>query len=133
SARDSLEAGVSLRSDAIRQSQHRLSSLDARVTDDELTPGIDARVRATDAAGYVDLGLHPLPRLTLRAGLRADALSYLTEDESGGAEGQARSALGAQLSKRATLDVLALPGLRALFSYGEGFRSPQARALGDGE
>ena len=133
SERDSLEAGVSLRSDAIRQSQHRLSTPSDRVTDDELTPGIDARVRATDAAGYVDLGLHPLPRLTLRAGLRADALSYLTEDESGGAEGQARSALGAQLSKRATADVVVLPGLHALASYGEGFRSPQARSLGDGE
>lgn len=133
SDRDSLEAGVSLRSDAIRQSQHRLSLLDDRVTDDALTPGIDARVRATDAAGYFDLGLHPLPRLTLRAGLRASALSYLTEDESAGAQGQARSALGAQLSKRATADLAVLPGLRALVSYGEGFRSPQARSLGDGE
>jgi TonB family protein len=133
SERDSLEAGVSLRSDAIRQSQHRLSSANDRVTDDELTPGIDARVRATDAAGYLDLGLHPLPRLTLRGGLRADALSYLTEDEGGDARGQARSALGAQLSKRGTADVVVLPGLHALVSYGEGFRSPQARSLGDGE
>jgi iron complex outermembrane receptor protein len=133
SERDSLEAGVSLRSDAIRQSQHRLSSANDRVTDDELTPGIDARVRATDAAGYLDLALHPLPRLTLRGGLRADALSYLTEDEGGDARGQARSALGAQLSKRGTADVVVLPGLHALVSYGEGFRSPQARSLGDGE
>lgn len=133
SERDTLEAGVSLRSDAIRQSQHRLSTANDRVTDDALTPGIDARVRATDAAGYLDLGLHPLPRLTLRAGLRADALSYLTEDEGGGAQGQARSALGAQLSKRGTADVVVLPGLHALVSYGEGFRSPQARSLGDGE
>ncbi|HTV21054.1 MAG TPA: TonB-dependent receptor [Polyangiaceae bacterium] len=133
SERDSLEAGVALRSDAIRQSQHRLSAVNDRVTDDELTPGIDARVRATDAAGYLDVGVHPLPRLTLRAGLRADALSYMTEDESGGAQGQARSALGAQLSKRGTADVVLLPGLHALFSYGEGFRSPQARSLGDGE
>jgi iron complex outermembrane receptor protein len=133
SERDSLEAGVSLRSDAIRQSQHRLSTQNDRVTDDDLTPGIDARVRATDAAGYLDLGVHPLPRLTLRAGLRADALSYLTEDESAGAQGQARSALGAQLSKRGTADVLVFPGLHALASYGEGFRSPQARSLGDGE
>jgi iron complex outermembrane receptor protein len=133
SERDSLEAGVSLRSDAIRQSQHRLSSANDRVTDDELTPGIDARVRATDAAGYLDLALHPWRRLALRGGLRADALSYLTEDEGGGARGQARSALGAQLSKRGTADVVLLPGLHALASYGEGFRSPQARSLGDGE
>jgi TonB family protein len=133
SERDSLEAGVSLRSDAVRQSQHRLSTLNDRVTDDELSPGVDADVRGTDAAAHVDLALYPLERLTLRAGLRADALSYITEDRGGGAEGQTRSALGAQLSKRATIDVALLPRLRALLSYGEGFRSPQARSLGDGE
>ncbi|HET9959701.1 MAG TPA: TonB-dependent receptor, partial [Polyangiaceae bacterium] len=40
---------------------------------------------------------------------------------------------GAQLSKRGTLDVALRPGLHALLSYGEGFRSPQARSLEDGE
>jgi iron complex outermembrane receptor protein len=133
SARDSLEAGVSLRSDAVRQSQHRLSTLNDRVTDDEQSQGIDAEVRGSDVAGYLDLALHPLDRLSLRAGLRADALSYMTEDRGGAAQGQTRSALGAQLSKRATLDVAVLPRLHALVSYGEGFRSPQARSLGDGE
>jgi iron complex outermembrane receptor protein len=131
--RDSIEAGVSMRSDAIRQSQHRLSLLTDRVTDDAGAPGIDANVRATDVAGYLDVGLHPLPRLTLRGGLRADALSYMTEDRGGGAQGQTRSALGGQLSKRGSVDVGVLPGLHALASYGEGFRSPQARGLGDGE
>lgn len=133
SDRDGIEAGVSMRSDAIRQSQHRLSLLTDRVTDDAASPGIDANVRATDAAGYLDVALHPLPRLALRGGLRADALSYMTEDRGGGAQGQTRSALGGQLSKRGTVDVVALPGLHALLSYGEGFRSPQARSLGDGE
>jgi len=133
SARDSLEAGVLLRSDAIQQSQHRLSLVDGRVTDDALSPGIDARVRATDAAGYVDLGLHPLPRLALRGGLRADALAFMTEEAGGEAAGQARSALGGQLSKRGTVELVLLPGLHALASYGEGFRSPQARSLADGE
>jgi iron complex outermembrane recepter protein len=133
SERDNIEGGISLRADAIRQSQHRLSTLNDRVTDDAQTPGIDAQVRATNAAGYVDVRLHPLRRVTLRAGLRADALSYMGEDRGGNAAGQTRSALGAQLSKRGTLDVGVLPGLRALASYGEGFRSPQARSLGDGE
>ncbi len=133
SAEDSLEAGISLRSDSIRQSQHRLSLLNDRVTDDDQTPGIDARVRATDTAGYLDVSLRPLARLTLRAGLRADALSYMTEDDGGDSAGQTRSALGGQLSKRANADLVVLPGLHALLSYGEGFRSPQARSLGDGE
>jgi TonB family protein len=130
---DRLEAGSVLRSDSIRQSQHRLSLLTGRVTDDADSPGIDANVRATNAAGYLDVDLHPLPRVSVRGGLRADALSYMTEDRGGDAQGQARSALGARLSKRGSVDVGVLPGLHALLSYGEGYRSPQARSLGDGE
>lgn len=130
---DHLEAGVSLRSDAIRQSQHRLSLLNDRVTDDEQLPGVAAEVRALNSAGYLDAELRPLAALRLRGGLRADALSYMTEDQGGQSQGQTRSALGAQLSKRATVEVRLLPGLHLLASYGEGFRSPQARSLGDGE
>jgi hypothetical protein len=133
SERDSFEAGLFLRSDSIEQSQHRLSLRNDRVTDDALSPGVQAKVRATDAAGYVDASVHPFRRVTLRAGLRADGLSYMTEDTGGDSAGQTRSALGGQLSKRATLDVVALPGVHAVASYGEGFRSPQARSLGEGE
>jgi len=133
SSHDALEAGLLLRSDSIEQSQHRLSLRNDLVTDDLLSQGIDAEVRATDAAGYLDASLHPVRRVTLRGGLRADGLSYMTDDKGGKAAGQTRSALGAQLSKRGTLDVIVFPGLNALASYGEGFRSPQARSLGDGE
>lgn len=133
SAHDALEAGVSLRTDSIAQSQHRLSRFNDSVTDDARSPGVAAQVRATDAAAYLDASLHPVRRVTLRGGLRADGLSYLTEDRGAASAGQTRSALGAQLSKRGTLDVVLLPGLSALGSYGEGFRSPQARSLGDGE
>jgi iron complex outermembrane recepter protein len=103
------------------------------VTDDALRPSVQARVRASDVAGYVDVALHPIRRVTLRGGLRADGLAYLTEDRGGKSAGQTRAALGAQLSKRGTLDVVLIPGLNAVVSYGEGFRSPQARSLGDGE
>lgn len=134
SRRDALEAGVSLRSDSIEQSQHRLSLRNDRITDDEQSPGIEAKVSALDVAGYLDATLHLMRRVTLRGGLRVDSLSYVTEDRGDESAGQTtRSAMGAQLSKRATLDVAVLPGLNALLSYGEGFRSPQARSLGDGE
>ncbi|MGC4087665.1 MAG: TonB-dependent receptor [Polyangiaceae bacterium] len=129
STHDSLEAGVSFRSDGIRQSQHRLSLINDRVTDDTATPGVDARVRAGNAAGYVDATLHPIRRVTLRGGVRADALGFLVQEQGG----QARSAAGAQLSKRGSVEVIVAPGLKALGSYGEGFRSPQARSLGNGE
>jgi outer membrane cobalamin receptor len=139
SRHDALEAGVSLRTDAIEQSQHRVARLSSDITDDvtsggaSAAPGVQAKVRATDAAAYLDATLHPIRRVTLRGGLRADGLSYLTEDTGGASAGQTRSAMGAQLSKRATLDVVALPGLNAVASYGEGFRSPQARSLSNGE
>jgi outer membrane cobalamin receptor len=133
SERDALTAGVSVRSDGIEQSQHRLSLQNDRVTDDAAAPGIDALVRATNVAGYIDASLHPMRRVTLRGGLRLDGLAYLVEDRGGESAGQTRSSLGAQLSKRGTLDVVALPGLHVVGSYGEGFRSPQARSLGEGE
>jgi hypothetical protein len=126
---DSLEAGISARYDRIQQSQKRLSIDTSQVTLDEL----DAKIDATDVAGYVDVALHPLARVTLRGGLRVDGLAYATEDDGGQGQGQRRAAQGAHLGKKATADVLLVPGLRALASYGDGFRSPQARSLQEGQ
>jgi iron complex outermembrane receptor protein len=120
-----------LRTDWIRQSQHWLSLIDDSITDSPAHPGVAAKVRATDATGYFTADLHLVRRLSLRGGLRGDGLFYQTEEAGGG--GQVRSAQGGQLSKRATLDWAAYPGLHALASYGEGFRSPQARSLANGE
>jgi iron complex outermembrane recepter protein len=136
---DTLEAGVSGRQDAIEQSQLRLRDVDDRVS----KRLVDAKIRATDVAGYLDAELHPLSRIVLRGGVRADGLAYSTQDFVSGATtiarettdpgGQVRAAQGAFLGKRGTLDVRVARGLHALVSYGEGFRSPQARSLGDGE
>lgn len=126
---DALEAGVYARTDAIEQSQRRLAGADGAVTRTE----VDASLRATNVAGYLDASLRVLPRLTLRGGLRIDGLFFATEDRGANAEGQTRSAMGAHLGKKATVEVRTLPGLNALASYGEGFRSPQARSLADGE
>ena len=133
SPHDSLEAGVMLRTDWIRQDQHWLSLADDSITDSPQHPGVAANVRATDATGYFAAELHLIKRLSLRGGLRGDGLFYQTEDRGTGAGGQIRSAAGGQLSPRATLDWAAFRGFHALASYGEGFRSPQARALGNGE
>jgi hypothetical protein len=95
----------------------------------------------------------PIARLKLRAGLRVDGLAYHVQDNTPGGEsradtdpnafshklrppspgGQARTAMGSHYGPRATVDGLISPGLHAMLSYGEGFRSPQARSLGDGE
>jgi iron complex outermembrane recepter protein len=133
SAHDSFEAGVYVRADTIEQSQHRLSSRDDHVTDDAETPGIEAAVRGTNAAGYIDAELHPLRRVTLRGGLRVDGLGYEAHDTGDPESGASRSSLGAQLSPRGTVSYAPVTGLRLFASYGDGFRSPQIRSLGNGE
>jgi hypothetical protein len=126
---DAAEFGVSARNDWIDQSQRRLSALTSQVTLDE----VEAKVRATDLAGYADVDVHPLRRLRLRGGLRLDGLSYSAEDRGGGAAGEARSSQGAHLGKKGTAEFGLVRGLTAVASYGEGFRSPQARSLSQGQ
>jgi outer membrane cobalamin receptor len=124
-ANDEIELGVYGRHDIIQQSQRRLSDVDDSPTETL----VDAEVRATNVAGYVDAALHPLRRLVVRGGLRADALSYAARDEGR----QARAAQGAHFGKKLTLDYGLFPRTHVLASYGEGFRSPQARSLSEGE
>ena len=125
---DAVEFGVSARSDWIEQAQRRLSSLDDRVTRSE----VDALIRAANIAGYADLDLHPLRRVRLRGGLRADGIAVAVSDGLA-EEREARSAQGTHLGAKASLEVGLAIGLTAVASYGEGFRSPQARSLQDGE
>lgn len=126
---DSIEAGVSGRTDVITQSQRRLAVDTGETTLDE----VGARIHATNVAAFADVGLHPLARLTLRAGARIDGLAYAVEDEGGSGLGERRAAQGAHLGKKATIDLRIVGGLRALVGYGDGFRSPQARSLQQGQ
>ena len=133
SARDAVEVGVYGRHDIIDQSQRRLSN----VNDAPTQTLVDAAVRGTNIAGYVDAALHPLQRLALRGGLRMDGLSYATEDRvdarGASAPAAARAAQGAHLGKKLTVDYALLPRTHVVASYGDGFRSPQARGLSNGE
>ncbi len=129
SSDDAIEAGISIRNDWIEQSQLRLAAGNDRTT----KTMVKASIRATDVAGYLDAKLIPIRRVVLRGGIRIDGLSYATEDQVEASAGAARTALGAHLGGKATVDVATLPGLHAVASYGDGFRSPQARSLGDGE
>lgn len=129
SPRDKFEIGVSARSDWVDQSQKRLATADQRVTANE----VDAEVRALDVAGYFDTALHPLSWLTLRGGVRIDGLSYRTVDNGAAAAGQSRASQGTHFGKKASLELHVLPGLDVVGSYGEGFRSPQARSLAESE
>ncbi len=133
SPKDTIELGVYGRHDSIEQSQRRL----AEVNDSPVETLVDAAVRGTNVAGYADATIHPFAKLAIRGGFRVDALSYAAQDrvnargEAGAAQG--RAAQGAHFGKKATIDWAPLPRTHFLLSYGEGFRSPQARGLSNGE
>ena len=133
SPKDSIELGVYGRHDIIEQSQRRLSD----VNDTPVETVVDAAVKGTNVAGYADASVYPFPKLSVRGGFRIDALSYSAEDRVNAAgeavAAQARAAQGAHLGKKATIDWAALPRTHFLLSYGEGFRSPQARGLSNGQ
>ncbi len=128
SERDRVEVGVYGRHDRIEQSQVRLRAVDDRVNETL----VDAEVQATNVAAYLDDELHLHPRLVLRGGLRVDTLAYATNDRAA-APGASRASQSANLGKKLTADVTVLRGLHALASYGDGFRSPQARSLANGQ
>jgi iron complex outermembrane recepter protein len=128
SKQDAIEAGLSLRSDFVDQSQRRLSAVDSSVTETE----VDAEVRAADIGAYLDAELHPVRRVAVRGGVRADGLSFGVTD-GGPQGGSARTSQGTHVGGKATVDVGLFPGMSAVVSYGEGFRSPQARSLANGE
>jgi len=133
SARDAVEVGVYGRHDIIDQSQRRLSDLNDSVTQTL----VDAKVRGTNIATYADAAVHPFQRLAVRGGLRLDGLSYTAEDRVN-IQGQAganpaRAAQGVHLGKKLTVDYGVLPRTHLVASYGDGFRSPQARSLSNGE
>jgi hypothetical protein len=129
SERDAVEVGFFARTDWVRQSQRRLSSVD----DSLLAEEVDARIRAIDVGGYLEASVQPLDVLSVRGGVRLDGLSYSAEDRGGSAAGQARGSQGAHVGAKGTVEYRARPWLALLASYGDGFRSPQARSLAEGE
>jgi iron complex outermembrane recepter protein len=133
SPRDAVEIGIYGRHDIIDQSQRRLSD----VNDAPTQTFVDAAVRGTNVAAYADAAIHPLPRLALRGGVRVDGVAYSAEDRVN-ARGElvpaaARASQGAHFGKKLTVDYSLLPRTHLIGSYGEGFRSPQARGLSNGE
>lgn len=128
----SLEAGLTARSDAVEQSQHRRSLVSGAVTDDANTPGVDAELWVNQISAYFDAALRPLPRVTLRGGLRGDGVAFKIIERGAGAP-RGRTTEDFVFSPRASLDFFALPMLVVTASFGEGFRTPQARSLADGQ
>ena len=136
-----LELGVDGRLDLIDQTQNLI---DASVRNQTWDRRVDAAVRAADLGLWGDVDVQFDIPVSLRVGLRADLLSYDVEDRLGNfaptirpqdayIPGFRRTALGLAVGPRASLTYRPLWWLSILSSYGEGYRSPQARQLEDGE
>jgi len=125
-----LEGGLEFRHDIVDQSQKRLHHVDAHPYLTE----IDASYSITDIAMYADLETRFLAWLRVRAGLRADVLSFKIHDELAfDGAGDRRSAMGFHVGPKATVELIPHELVSIFLSYGNGFRSPHALSLGDGE
>lgn len=127
SVRDSVEMGVYARIDTVEQSDTRLNPDGTRQS-----MLADAEIDVTNIAAYADVALYPFKRFVLRGGPRLDSLSYSIADRTGN-QGLERAAQGFHLGKKATADYALGGGYHLLASYGEGFRTPQARDLREGD
>jgi outer membrane receptor protein involved in Fe transport len=125
--RDLVEVGAHARIDEVNQTDTRLdadTSINQRL--------VDATVNATNVAAYVDTSVYPIERFVLRGGVRIDSLSYSVTDRLS-TSGLDRTSQGFHFGPKVTVDYAAGGGVHLLASYGEGFRSPQARLLAEGE
>jgi hypothetical protein len=127
SKHDAFELGISSRLDGIDQSDTRL------FPDGTINQAlVDANVTATSLGAYADAALHPMNGLVLRGGPRLDSVSFSVKDNTGNA-GLEQSSQGFHFGGKGTVDLTAGKGLHLVASYGDGFRSPEAKDLKEGQ
>ncbi len=134
-----VEVGTATRLDLVDQTQNLLGAPQNEVWDRR----VDASITGADLGAWLDLDWQFSRFVQVRGGFRADALFYDVNDRLGNVTpafrseehvpGFRRSAFGIVVGPRVSTEVHVLPWLTALAAYGEGYRSPQARTLSDGE
>lgn len=131
-----VELGSEARSDDVDQRQQRLDAVAGAPYKTE----IDAAIGEGHLGAWVDVTLRPVTTLVLRGGLRFEAISVGVDDRLPLPNASAddvlprhKDAFGVHLGPKISADWTTTPWLHLLACYGEGFRSPQARSLGDGE
>lgn len=134
-----VELGLDFRTDLTGQAQRLLRVPKNDVWDER----VDASIWGADVGVYADLDLRLGSHVRLRGGLRADLLYYDVNDKLGNfippyqvashLVGYRRTALGVAVGPRATLEYKPWRWLELSVAYGEGYRSPQARQLTEGE
>ncbi|MCB9755321.1 MAG: TonB-dependent receptor [Myxococcales bacterium] len=140
-AAGTVELGLDSRLDRIEQAQNLL---DAAVRNQTWDHRVDARALGLDLGMWGDLDWRFTQYLRLRVGARADVLFYDVDDRLGNfvpasrpddafLPGFRRTAYGVAAGPRTSAEVTPLDWLSIRAAYGEGYRSPQARTLEDGE
>lgn len=135
-----LELGAAARLDDVEQSQNLIEAGRNETWDRR----VDANVVGTDLGTWGDLDWIFTRYAHLRAGVRADLLSYTVDDRLGNfieqsrpqdsyIAGHRRSAMGLAFGPRTSIELHPAESLSILAAYGQGYRSPQARMLEDGE
>jgi TonB family protein len=134
-----IEIGMASRLDLIDQTQNLIAAPQNETWDQR----VDASITGADIGAWLDLDWKLARVVSLRGGFRVDALFYDVNDRLGNLtpafrseehiEGFRRSAFGIAAGPRVSTEVRIFPWLSALAAYGEGYRSPQARTLSDGE
>ncbi len=135
----SIEIGLAARADVIEQRQNLLQAPQNETWDQR----VDASITGADVGAYADLDLRVTDYVRVRGGVRGDALFYDVDDRLGNfipafrrdgyIVGFRRSAFGVAAGPRASVEVRPVAPLALMIAYGEGYRSPQARLLADGE
>lgn len=136
-----IELGMDGRLDVIDQAQNLL---DATVHSQTWDRRVDAGIRSVDLGLWGDLDWRIGEAVRARLGVRGDVLSFDVDDRLGNFAplirprdsyivGFRRSALGLAAGPRSSLELRVTPWLSVLAAYGEGYRSPQARQLEDGD
>ncbi len=137
--RGTLELGLSARVDQITQSQNLVQAPQNLIWDRR----VDADILGVDIGGYFDLDLAVTRYVRLKGGVRADLLSYRIDDalqnfipayrNEDFIPGYRRSAAGIAAGPRMVLEVMPIERVTLSASYGEGYRSPHALLLSEGE
>ncbi len=139
-AKGTIEIGTSARVDLINPQQQNLLEAPANQTWDER---VDANIVQADIGLFVDLDWDFSKYFNLKGGVRADVLFFDIDSRLGNRIPAFRPENFIQGFRRTAAGIVAGPRLAAtgkptewfdiIASYGEGFRSPQARTLSDSE
>ncbi len=133
------ELGSEVSTHRVRQAQNLLQSPQNETWDMR----DDAELKMTDVGVFGDAHVDISRFVRVKAGARADLLFFDIDDKLGNfipafqkknhIPGFRRTASGIAFGPRATVDAHPTTWLRVSASYGEGYRSPQARQLDEGE